>query len=424
MAEYKEEVYDTSCPVKIMVMGVGGGGNNAVDRMVAEDIRNVEFVAINTDKQALGSSRAKKKIVIGEKLTKGFGAGADPVRGAQAAEESKDTIKALLKGIDMLFLTAGMGGGTGTGAMPVIASIARELGILTVAVVTKPFNFEGPVRMNNALQGIEKLKKYVDTLVVIPNEKLMDIMPKGAPLLGAFKVADDVLKNGIAGITNLITERLEINLDFADIITIMSGKGMAHMGVGEAEGDGKVIKAVRDAVASPLLETRIDGATGIIICFIGDQSVSLHEVNEATNLVRSIANPNVNLIFGLGFDGSTEFEGKVRVVLIATGFNQDEENGEGSVCEESQSTYVEETPVQSERRSAPASNNIISRYNVPDASDNGLDIVFPDESDYTAPVAPKTNDNQPKKSPNNGRIDVDDLPPFIRQLRNMGKGKN
>ena len=198
MAEYKDEVFDNSCPVRIMVMGVGGGGNNAVDRMVKDGISDVEFVAVNTDKQALSCSHAKKKLVIGEKLTRGFGAGADPVKGAQAAEESKDSIRALLKDIDMLFLTAGMGGGTGTGAMPVIASIARELDILTVAVVTKPFHFEGTLKMNNALQGIEKLKNFVDTLVVIPNEKLMDILPKDATLKQGFKIADDVLKNGIA----------------------------------------------------------------------------------------------------------------------------------------------------------------------------------------------------------------------------------
>lgn len=245
---------------KIKVIGVGGGGNNAVNRMIASGITSAEFVAVNTDKQALFLSNANKKIQIGEKLTKGLGAGADPNVGAKAAEESREQLKELLQGVDLLFITAGMGGGTGTGAAPIIAGLSREMGILTVAVVTKPFTFEGARRMNNAIMGIEKLREYVDALLVIPNDKLLEVVPKGTPIVKAFQEADEVLRKGIQGISDLIVTPSLMNLDFADVKSIMKNTGLAHMGVGEGSGDDKAITAVRQAVASPLLETSIVGA--------------------------------------------------------------------------------------------------------------------------------------------------------------------
>lgn len=304
---------------RIRVIGVGGGGNNAVDRMIDAGIKSAEFVAMNTDYQALIRSKAELKIQLGAELTKGLGAGADPSIGEKAAQESIDQIKEVLQDNDLVFITAGMGGGTGTGAAPVVASIAREMGILTVAVVTKPFNFEGRKRMENAEKGIENLRQYVDTLVIIPNEKLLSVVPKGTPIVKAFQVADDVLRQGIQGISDLIVNPALINLDFNDVRTVMSDKGLAHMGIGCGEGENRTLEAVRQAVQSPLLETDIEGATGVIINVTGGLDISLSEVAEASKLVQDVVDSSANIIFGAGVD--EELGDKVVVTIIATGFN-------------------------------------------------------------------------------------------------------
>lgn len=304
---------------RIRVIGVGGGGNNAVDRMIDAGIKSAEFVAMNTDYQALIRSKAELKIQLGAELTKGLGAGAEPSIGEKAAQESIDQIKEVLQDNDLVFITAGMGGGTGTGAAPVVASIAREMGILTVAVVTKPFNFEGKKRMENAEKGIENLRQYVDTLVIIPNEKLLSVVPKGTPIVKAFQVADDVLRQGIQGISDLIVNPALINLDFNDVRTVMSDKGLAHMGIGCGEGENRTLEAVRQAVQSPLLETDIEGATGVIINVTGGLDISLSEVAEASKLVQDVVDSSANIIFGAGVD--EELGDKVVVTIIATGFN-------------------------------------------------------------------------------------------------------
>ena len=283
---------------KIKVIGVGGGGNNAINRMIAANIKSATFAAINTDKQALIMSRAPERIQIGEKLTKGLGAGADPEIGRQAAEESKQAIKEALQGVDLVFITAGMGGGTGTGAAPVVAQIAKELGALTVAVVTKPFSFEGRRRLNNAEQGIANLRKNVDTLVVIPNDKLTQNFSKDITMVEAFLRADEVLRHGIQGISDLIVFPALINLDFADVKTIMKNTGMAHMGLGEGRGENRTIDAVRKAVYSPLLETTIEGATGVIVHISGGADLTLGEVQHAVQLIHEVADETANIIFG------------------------------------------------------------------------------------------------------------------------------
>ena len=302
----------------IKVMGVGGGGCNAVNSMIESNITSAQFFAINTDNQALLLSKADNCIQIGSKLTKGLGAGSDPNIGEAAAEESKDDIAAQLEGTDLLFIAAGMGGGTGTGAASVIARIAREMGILTVAVVTKPFSFEGRVRNENANKGIMNLKKYVDTLVVIPNDKLLQYLPAQTGMLDAFKVADDMLKQGIVGIVDLIATPSLINLDFADVNTVMRNQGLAHMGIGRAKGENRIIEAVRQAVSSPLLETTIEGAKSVILNVTGGKDLMLNEVSEAANLVQGIIDASANIIFGATIDDSMVDE--VKITVIATGF--------------------------------------------------------------------------------------------------------
>ena len=303
----------------IRVMGVGGGGCNAVNSMIDSNINSAEFFAVNTDNQALLLSKADNCIQIGALLTKGLGAGSDPNIGEAAAEESKDEIAESLKGTDLLFIAAGMGGGTGTGAASVIARIAREQGILTVAVVTKPFSFEGRVRNENAKKGIANLKKYVDTLVVIPNDKLLQSLPAHIGVLDAFKVADDMLKQGIIGIVDLIATPSLINLDFADVNTVMRNQGLAHMGIGRAKGENRVIESVRQAVSSPLLETTIEGAKSVILNVTGGKDLMLSEISEAAELVQGIIDPSANIIFGNTIDDTMVDE--VKITVIATGFN-------------------------------------------------------------------------------------------------------
>ena len=300
---------------KIIVIGVGGAGNNAVNRMVEEAIGGVEFVGVNTDKQALTLCKAPTVLQSGEKITKGLGAGAQPEVGQKAAEESIEEVKKIIEGADMVFVTCGMGGGTGTGAAPVIAGAAKEMGILTVGVVTKPFRFEAKTRMNNALAGIENLKKAVDTLIVIPNDKLLEIVDRRTTMPEALRKADEVLQQAVQGITDLINLPALINLDFADVQTVMTDKGIAHIGIGEARGDDKAMEAVQQAVSSPLLETTIKGATHVIINISGD--ISLMDANDAASYVQELTGEDANIIFGAMYDDSVA--DYARITVIATG---------------------------------------------------------------------------------------------------------
>ena len=308
---------ESEAAAKIIVIGVGGGGNNAVNRMIDDQIVGVEFIAINTDKQALQLCKAQTLMQIGEKLTKGLGAGAQPDIGEKAAEESAEDIAAAIKGADMVFVTCGMGGGTGTGATPVIARIAKDMGALTVGVVTKPFRFESRTRMQNANDGIDKLKNNVDTLIVIPNDKLLEIVDRRTTMPDALKKADEVLQQGIQGITDLINVPSLINLDFADIQTVMKDKGVAHIGIGYGRGDDKALEAVKQAVASPLLETTIQGASHVIINISGD--VTLFDASDAANYVQELAGENANIIFGALYDDTKSDEAVITV--IATGLH-------------------------------------------------------------------------------------------------------
>ena len=316
----------------IKVIGCGGGGSNAVNRMIMEGLKDVEFIAINTDKQALMLSHATHKIQIGDKLTKGLGAGADPEIGKKAAEESLDEITEAIKGADMVFVTAGMGGGTGTGAAPVVSEIAKSMGILTVGIVTKPFPFEGRRRMKHAEMGIENLKAKVDTLVTIPNERLLNMVDKKTTLLDSFKKADDVLRQGVQGISDLITNPGLINLDFADVRSVMVDKGLAHMGIGIGSGDSRAKDAAEEAICSPLLETSITGATGVLINITGGADLSLFEINEASEIVQESADPDANIIFGTAIDES--LKDQIRITVIATGFDRETQNKMMSIKEE------------------------------------------------------------------------------------------
>ena len=312
------KINESENAARIIVVGVGGAGNNAVNRMIDENIAGVEFIGINTDKQALQFCKAPTAMQIGEKLTKGLGAGARPEVGEKAAEESSEEISQALKGADMVFVTCGMGGGTGTGAAPVVAKIAKDMGILTVGVVTKPFRFEAKTRMSNALSGIEQLKNSVDTLIVIPNDRLLEIVDRRTTMPDALKKADEVLQQAVQGITDLINVPGLINLDFADVQTVMIDKGIAHIGIGKAKGDDKAIEAVKQAVSSPLLETTIEGASHVIINISGD--ISLIEANEAASYVQELAGDEANIIFGAMFDENAQDEATITV--IATGLDE------------------------------------------------------------------------------------------------------
>ncbi|WP_071395419.1 cell division protein FtsZ [Bacillus tuaregi] len=305
----------------IKVIGVGGGGNNAVNRMIEHGVQGVEFIAVNTDAQALNLSKAEVKMQIGGKLTRGLGAGANPEVGKKAAEESKEQIEEALKGADMVFVTAGMGGGTGTGAAPVIAQIARDLGALTVGVVTRPFTFEGRKRATQATGGISCMKDSVDTLIVIPNDRLLEIVDKSTPMLEAFREADNVLRQGVQGISDLIAVPGLINLDFADVKTIMSNKGSALMGIGVASGENRAAEAAKKSISSPLLETSIDGAQGVLLNITGGSNLSLYEVQEAADIVASASDQEVNMIFGSVINDNLKDE--IVVTVIATGFNEE-----------------------------------------------------------------------------------------------------
>lgn len=308
---------EVEAAAKIIVIGVGGGGNNAVNRMIDDQIEGVEFIAINTDKQALQFSKAQTLIQIGDKIAKGLGAGSKPEIGEKAAQESEEEIAAAIKGADMVFVTCGMGGGTGTGATPIVARIAKEQGALTVGVVTKPFRFEGKTRMNNALAGIEKLKENVDTLIVIPNDKLLEVVDRRTTMPEALKKADEVLQQGIQGITDLINVPALINLDFADVQTVMIDKGIAHIGIGVGRGDNKALEAAQQAVSSPLLETTIAGASHVLINISGD--IGLFDANDAAEYIRELAGEEANIIFGAKYDDTKADE--VVITVIATGLH-------------------------------------------------------------------------------------------------------
>ena len=343
---------------QIKVIGVGGGGNNAVNRMIAAGLRGVEFIAINTDKQALFLSKANTKIQIGDKLTKGLGAGANPEIGERAANESKDEIAQAVKGADMVFVTAGMGGGTGTGAAPVVAQIAKEMGILTVGVVTKPFMFEGRKRMQYAENGIENLKSVVDTLVTIPNDRLLQVAEKKTSIIDAFRMADDVLRQGVQGISDLIAVPGLINLDFVDVKTIMVNTGLAHMGIGRASGDGRAEEAARQAIQSPLLETSIEGARGVLLNITGGADLGLFEVNLAAELVQKSADPDANIIVGAVIDENLKDE--MLITVIATGFEK------GPIIKKIDK-IIEKSQI---RQDQP----VVKRHSVGEVSDDELEI--------------------------------------------------
>ena len=310
----------------LKVIGVGGGGNNAVNRMIDHGMNNVEFIAINTDGQALNLCKAESKIQIGEKLTRGLGAGANPEIGKKAAEESREQIEDAIQGADMVFVTAGMGGGTGTGAAPVVAKIAKEMGALTVGVVTRPFGFEGRKRQTQAAAGVESMKAAVDTLIVIPNDRLLDIVDKSTPMMEAFKEADNVLRQGVQGISDLIAVSGEVNLDFADVKTIMSNQGSALMGIGVSSGENRAVEAAKKAISSPLLETSIVGAQGVLMNITGGESLSLFEAQEAADIVQDAADEDVNMIFGTVIN--PELQDEIVVTVIATGF-EDKPSSQG-----------------------------------------------------------------------------------------------
>ncbi|MEA4815609.1 MAG: cell division protein FtsZ [Lachnospiraceae bacterium] len=337
----------------IKVIGVGGGGNNAINRMIEDNVDGVDFVSINTDAQALSSSKAPVKIQIGEKLTKGLGAGGNPEIGEKSADETKDEIAGILRGSDMVFITAGMGGGTGTGAAPKIAAISKELGILTVGVVTKPFQFEGKIRMNNAEKGIDELKKHVDTLVIIPNQKLLSIIDKKTTMIAAFHKADEILRQGVQGISDLISKPGVINLDFADVRTVMADKGIAHMGIGHGTGENKAEVAAKAAIQSPLLETTIEGAKSVLINFSGDINLGLLEADEAANLIRNSIDPDAEILFGTAINENLTDE--VIVTVIATGLESDR-SSKSIQRTVKRDSFDKRSPQDSQTRQAPEFN--------------------------------------------------------------------
>jgi len=341
-------------PANIKVVGIGGAGCNAVNRMIDSNLQGISFIAVNTDSQALKRSKAETKIQIGEKLTKGLGAGGNPEVGQKSAEESLDIIEKTLSGADMVFITAGMGGGTGTGAAPIIAKAAKMSGALTVGVVSKPFGFEGRKRKEHADLGIRFLKNYVDSLVVVPNDKLLQISEKNTSMLDAFKMADEVLKDGVEGISSLISDDALINLDFADVKTVMSDRGIAHMGMGSASGEDRVQVAIKNAVESPLLETSINGAKGVLLYIVGGYDLGMLEVNDAANIIAEEADEDAIIIFGASI--KEDLHDEVRVTVIATGF--EDEIGAGKSKTSGGHGLPEEAPAKEEEQPAPVENQI------------------------------------------------------------------
>ena len=341
----------------IKVVGVGGAGGNAVNRMIVSSLQGVEFWVVNTDLQAINISLAEHRLQIGEKLTKGLGGGAQPAVGAQAAKESKNDIEAALEGADMVFITAGMGGGTGTGAAPVVASIAKEQGALTVAVVTKPFRFEGPIRAKQANEGLEELRSQVDALIVIPNDKLLQVVERVTSLVDSFKIADDVLKQGVQGIADLITIPGLVNLDFADVKTVMANSGSAMMGIGKASGENRAVEAAEKAISSPLLEETINGATGVLLNVSGGETLTLHEVNDVADIIYSAVDPDANILFGSVIDENLGDE--IMVTVIATGFNIDEKENRFESNNTLEQDEIEDSSVENSTESIVDNQHII-----------------------------------------------------------------
>ncbi len=400
---------------RIKVIGVGGAGNNAVNRMLDAGINCAEYYVVNTDSQILSLSPCTNKIQIGSALTKGLGAGADPDVGRAAAEESKDELTEAIKGTDLLFITAGMGGGTGTGAAPVIAKIARDMKILTVAVVTEPFGFEGKKRMENTVKGLENLKKYVDTLIIVPNDKIKTVVAKNTPMREALRVADEILKQGIKGIAELIVNPSLINLDFADVRTILKDKGIAHLGVGVAKGDNRIIEAVRVAVNCPLLETTIEGARGVILNVVGGDDLTFDEVADAAELVRSVVDASANIIFGARIDPNVQDE--VEITVIATGFSgfESKRNDEENMQRGYQSGRMYDRPA----------------YNVP--SQDRLSVTEPYYvRQPVQPVQQPVQTVQPVSQPVIRAVNEDSIerpneknvPKFAQMLKNLGRKRN
>lgn len=406
--DYSSPASDTSINnlsgvAKIKVVGVGGAGNNAVDRLIESGLESAEYIVVNTDNQALARSKAKKRIQIGVKLTKGLGAGADPTVGKAAAEENKAEIQEVLKNTDLLFITAGMGGGTGTGAAPVIAKIAKEMKILTVAVVTLPFSFEAKRRSDNALAGIEELRKSVDAIITIPNDKIRQVVPKGTSFSESLKVADEVLRQGIRGIAELIVKPSLINLDFADVKTTLKDRGLAHMGIGVAKGEKRISDAVRCAVCSPLLNTTIEGASSVILNIIGGKDLTLEEVIMAADLVKGVIDYSANVIFGACIDENMSDE--VEVVIIATGFN----NQQTGVTQEMQNSALQQASVLSQRidmayGNAQAQPSFMSQQPQPQP------YAYPAQAAYTPtqPVAFEPDDEIPEPSEQSAPTDNTD----------------
>lgn len=387
----------TGSIAKILIVGVGGGGGNAVNAMMKSGLRNVEYLVLNTDQQAL-SKISCKKMPIGEKLTKGLGAGANPDVGRQAALESKEQIQAALEGVDLLFIAAGMGGGTGTGAAPVVAQLAKELEILTIAVVTKPFKFEGTPRMRNAEMGIENLKGNVDSLVIVQNEKLN--RDNKCSIMDAFAKADEILLQGIRGITEIVVQDGRINLDMADIKCVMRNSGMAHMGVGEGKGKNKTIDAIRKAVYSPLLETTIQGASSLIVNFRGSDDLSLDEVTIGVDLVRQVISPDANVLFGVGFDDNLKDE--VQVTLIATGFSAKNDNGKAAFFSSEAATQVAATNI----KMGSATVTPVNASNM--------------QQPQPQPTQTVAKPNPQQQPPISGNVPIEEdpsIPPFLRKMR-------
>lgn len=413
---------------KIKVIGVGGAGNNAVNRMLEAGINSAEYYVVNTDSQILALSPCVNKIQIGGALTKGLGAGADPDIGRAAAEESKDALTEAVKGTDLLFITAGMGGGTGTGAAPVIAKIARDMKILTVAVVTEPFGFEGKKRMENTAKGLENLKKYVDTLIIIPNDKIKTVVAKNTPMREALRVADEILKQGIKGIAELIVNPSLINLDFADVRTILKDKGIAHLGVGVAKGDNRIIEAVRVAVNCPLLETTIEGARGVILNVVGGDDLTFDEVADAAELVRSVVDASANIIFGARIDPNVQDE--VEITVIATGFpGFDNKRDEESVQKGYQSGRAFERPPYNSPTQERLS--VTEPYYVRQSVQPPVQQPVQPPVQNPQPVQPVQPQQQPPVrqsiSADEGVIErpnEKNVPKFAQMLRNLGKRRN
>ena len=392
---------------KILIVGVGGGGGNAVNAMMKSGLRNVDYLVLNTDQQAL-SKLSAKKMPIGEKLTKGLGAGANPEVGRLAALESKEQIQQALEGVDLLFIAAGMGGGTGTGAAPVVAQLAKELEILTIAVVTKPFKFEGTPRMRNAELGIENLKGNVDSLVIVQNEKLN--RDKNFSIMDAFAKADEILLQGIRGITEIVVQDGRINLDMADIKCVMRNSGMAHMGVGEGKGKNKTIDAIRKAVYSPLLETTIQGASSLIVNFRGSEDLSLDEVTVGVDLVRQVISPDANVLFGVGFDENLKDE--VQVTLIATGFSGKDGDGKAAFFSSEAATQVAATNIKLGGTVTPPDSPLFKQQQQQQQQQQHVEQTQA-AATYAKPAAPE----QPTIS---GTVSIDEdpsIPPFLRKMR-------